>query len=188
MSKTKFKSAVYYKCGSYKQFGKNYCSSHSIREELLNEIVLNSIRAQAHASLDNQDMSRLIDSLDVNIQNDNRKEMDTLKSKQESIARYKKKAYEDFVDEILRKEEYLCYKKEYEQEENRIKEQVGALKEKSFHLDEEIVKHNEYIRQFIQYFDVPELTREIMVELIEYIKIHDNKEIDIKFKFDSPFL
>jgi len=184
MSKTKFKNVAYYKCGSYKQLGKNYCSSHSIREDVLSEIVLHSVRNEAYYSLDKQDITRLTESIETNTINENRKEIDMLKSKLKSIARYKKRAYEDFVDKILRKEEYINYKKEYEQEENTIMERVSSLNEKSLNLDEVLVKHNEYIRRFIQYIDVDALTREIMVELIEYIKIHDSKEIVIKFKFE----
>lgn len=105
-----------------------------------------------------------------------------------TVQKYKKKTYENFVDGILSKEEYLSYKAEYEQQEKNIRskmEQVELEKESFGSAEEE---HEHWMEKFIKYGSLEEVTREMVVELIDKIVIHGDRCIDIVFKYQSPYV
>ena len=104
-----------------------------------------------------------------------------------TVQRYKKKTYENFVDGILSKEEYLSYKAEYEQQEKNVRSKMeqAELEKESFGGAEE--EHEHWMEKFIKYGSLEEVTREIVVELIDKIMIHSDMSMDIIFKYQSPY-
>ena len=113
--------------------------------------------------------------------------IDHLESKVAGIQKYKKKTYENYVDGVLSKEEYIAYKADYEKEEQEIRtkiQEAEAEKESSAETEE---SYENWIEKFIQYGTLTEVTREIVTELIDQIVVNSGKSIDIEFKYQSPY-
>ena len=63
--------------------------------------------------------------------------------------------------------------------------QAELEKEKFGGTEEE---HEHWIEKFIKYGSMEEVTREIVVELIDKIVIHREMSMDINFKYQSPYI
>ena len=46
---------------------------------------------------------------------------------------------------------------------------------------------NSFVSQFVKYRNLPSLTREVVVELIDMIYVHEGEKITIKFKFSDAY-
>ena len=91
--------------------------------------------------------------------------------------------YEDWKNEYITKEEYLEYKQKYEQDIEKTKEIIVNL-DKQKEKQEEIINGNSlWIERFKEHKNIMELDRDIILELIDYIEIHEDKKITIHFKF-----
>ncbi len=191
MSKTTSKigkglKANYFKCGTYKTYGKEVCTSHTIREDALSAIVLEAIKAEARRALVNEDIQEL-SALSKKMQtNSNKREDDKLlQLKIEKTCNYLTQAYEDYVDKILSIEDYMMLKDRYTKEKKQFEIRRSDLDVLHATQCESRLYHNEWVSKFIHYIDIGEITRELMVELIESILIFENKRIEITFRFEK---
>jgi DNA invertase Pin-like site-specific DNA recombinase len=177
-----------YCCKTYKAHGNRFCSSHFVSVEDLEYSVLMKIKEEANKA-HNQKKIDLIDEKEL--EPTKRKDVLTVIKNYEnqlvSIDKYKKKTYEDYVDGILTKEEYLSYKNDYSNKENDINEQIKKLKEEINNKELLNNKYKKWIDKFKQYINIEQLDRIIIVELIEWIKVTKDGEIDVKFKFNNPY-
>ncbi len=99
----------------------------------------------------------------------------------------KKKTYENYVDGVLDKEEYLSYKAEYEKQDKGIREKIQMAEQEKDSFGEAEESYENWIEKFIKYGTLSEVTREIVTELIEKIVVNGDKSIDIVFKYQSPY-
>lgn len=105
-----------------------------------------------------------------------------------SIQKYKKKTYENYVDAILDKEEYLSYKTEYEQQEQNVRDKMEQLEKERNSIEAVEENYENWVESFIKYGELKEITREIIVELVEKIVVYGDNRIDIEFKYQSPYV
>ncbi len=112
--------------------------------------------------------------------------IERLKKELQSVQGYKKKTYENYLEEILNREEYLFYHEEYEQKEKDIRKKIQLAEEEreSFSEDE---FYEKWMEKFIKYGELEEVTREIVTELIDKIVIYGDKSMDIVFRYQSPY-
>lgn len=79
----------------------------------------------------------------------------------------KKKTYENYVDGVLDKEEYLSYKAEYEKQDKDIRAKIQLAEQEKDSFGEAEESYENWIEKFIKYGTLSEVTREIVTELIE---------------------
>ena len=103
------------------------------------------------------------------------------------VQKYKKKTYENYVDGVLDKEEYLSYKAEYEKQDQDIREKIWHAEQEKDNFEETEESFENWIEKFIKYGTLSEVTREIVTEVIDRIVVSRDKSIDIVFKYQSPY-
>ena len=103
------------------------------------------------------------------------------------ISNFKRRLYEDWKNEDITREEYLEYKQKYENDIKRLKQNVVRLKNEKQKYESQNQSHNEWIEEFKKQKGISELSRDIMMELIDCIYVHENGNITIKFKFEDDF-
>ena len=103
----------------------------------------------------------------------------------EKISKLKKCLYEDWKNEYITKEEYFEYKHKYELDIERIKKIIINLKEQKAEQEKIAEKKSKWIENFKRQKNIYELDRDILIELIEYIEVYENKKIKIHFKFTN---
>lgn len=177
-----------YICKTYKQHGKKFCNSHSIKNCDLEELVLNSIKEEARKILSQADVDELkkfevIESSRTNYEFQQRQ----LENQIEKIGNYKKKTYNNFMEELIGKEEYVYYIGEYDRQIKELQLQKENVLEKMKMQDKLDSQHDEWVEAFKNYIDISELTREMVLELINKIEVHEDGMIDIYYRFSNPY-
>ncbi|GAB5616270.1 recombinase family protein [Faecalimonas canis] len=177
-----------YICRTYKQHGKKFCSSHSIKNSELEEIVLNSIKEEAKKILTQADVDELkkfevVESCRINYEF----QLNQMENQIEKVGNYKKKTYNNFMEELIGKEEYMYYTGEYNRQIKELQLQKENLLEKMNMQNELDSRHDEWVEAFKNYIGVSELTREMVLELINRIEVHENGVIDIYYHFSNPY-
>ena len=180
-----------YECGAYHSKGNAICYSHFIKKEVLDSVVKYEIQRQAELALKERDKDELLKAADRRKTMIRHREaleikIERLKKELQSVQGYKKKTYENYLEEILDREEYLFYHEEYEQKEKEIRKKIQLAEEEreSFSEDE---FYEKWMEKFIKYGELEEVTREIVTELIDKIVIYGDKSMDIVFRYQSPY-
>lgn len=181
-----------YECGSYHKKGNTFCYSHFIKKETLDSIVKNEIQRQAKLALKESDKDEILKAADRRKEVERRCEeadqrIERLQKELAGVQKYKKKTYENYVDGVLDKEEYLSYKAEYEKQDQDIREKIRHAEQEKDNFEETEESFENWIEKFIKYGTLSEVTREIVTEVIDRIVVSRDKSIDIVFKYQSPY-
>ena len=174
---------VYYVCNANKH-DKTVCSRHSIREDILGQVIYQTVRHQIDLLLDVDKALRQFENLSW--EKHKLKQLDARIEIQEEVVRKNNTLrlgiYEDLRAGLLDRSEYESLKKELAE---RIDEATAAIeklnKEKREILDG-VSKQQSWIEQFRQYENVTELTRPMVIHLIERINIFEDSNIEIVFR------
>lgn len=179
----------YYICSTYRKKSNQLCTKHSIKVEKLEKAVLQAINFHIDLLIDTDEIVKEIDeSTFQNIKNQNIKTMITAKQSEISkILNFKRALYEDWKNEDITREEYLEYKQKYENDMERLKQNIERLENEKQKSEKQSQSHNAWIEKFKKQKGISELSRDIMLELIDCIYVHENNEITIKFKFEDEF-
>ena len=175
----------YYICGTYRKKSNKLCTKHTIKVQELENAVLEVIKLHIELLVDTENLLEQINkSSTKKLANENMKNIKQAKEKEiEKISNLKRCLYEDWKNEYITKEEYLEYKRKYEQDIEKIKEIMVNL-DKQKEKQEEIINGNsKWIENFKAHKNITELDRDSITELIDYIEVHENKKITIHFKF-----
>lgn len=177
------KRYVYYVCNANKH-DKTVCSRHSIREDVLDQVIYQTVRHQIDLLLDVDKALRQFENLSW--EKHKLKQLDASIEIQEEVVRKNNTLrlgiYEDLRAGLLDRSEYKSLKKELAE---RIDEATAAIeklnKEKREILDG-VSKQQSWVEQFRQYENVTELTRPMVIHLIERINIFEDSNIEIVFR------
>ena len=177
------KRYVYYVCNANKH-DKTVCSRHSIREDVLNQVIYQTVRHQIDLLLDVDKALSQFENLSW--EKHKLKQLDASIEIQEEVVRKNNTLrlgiYEDLREGLLDRAEYESLKIELAE---RIDEATAAIeklnKEKREILDG-VSKQQSWVEQFRQYENVTELTRPMVIHLIERINIFEDSNIEIVFR------
>jgi site-specific DNA recombinase len=182
----------YLRCKLYASApGKKLCTSHSIRLDVLENIVSQKIRGYIKALCDENEMGRKLfqeQGIDERLKSYER-EVDKLSKDIDGRTNALKNLYLDKVRGVLDEAQFLEYntlfkkdKEELEARKNKLVNNIEELKSKANDFDE-------YVKLVKKYKDFIELTSIMVNELIEYIEIGEKdkdtgeQKVKINWKF-----
>lgn len=175
-------------CKTYKTQGKKACISHAVNYEQLKQAVLESIKNEAEKILTPEDIKELEgreEAADSGA--DHAAQLRQIEKEIEQKLMYKKLTYQNYMDGLISKTEYIFYVKEFDQE-------ISALNGKLEHLNTRIAEHSEHeseyqkwVKAFKNYINIDELTRDVILGLIEKIEVNSDSSIMIFYKFKNPY-
>lgn len=179
----------YYICSTYRKKSNKLCTKHTIKEELLEKAVVQAINLHIDLLINTEEIIKQInESSFQNLKNENIDNM--IIAKQNEIAKisnFKRTLYEDWKNADITREEYLEYKQKYENDIERLKLNIERLQNEKQKYENQKQSSNKWIEKFKKQKGITELSREIMMELIDCIYVHDNGNITIRFKFEDEF-
>ena len=185
----------FYVCGTYTRCGSTACTTHYISQKQIEKIVLADILAKARYVIENEEEAR--QEFLRRKETEGTKHLDDARQQlakcQSRLAELKMMTQKVYQDKLLGKvPEDLCLETlgQFRAEEAELTEKVKSLTATL----EQDSKARDDIEEFIcrlkQYADAPELTREMCVDLIEYVVIGDRpkekstpRRIQIYYKF-----
>lgn len=181
------KKYVYYMCSANKKEG--VCSSHRIREDELEKAVVTYLNSYIDELENIQHFLEFIDKLpyqEVNVKRLNMRIVQ-LEEDAQKYEKLKVSVYEDLKDELISKEEYISMKQEFENRRRAALDSIAQIKIEIETLASRNGKHHEWIESFIANKGIEKLERNVVVELIDYIKIYEDKRIEIIFRYADNY-
>ena len=167
-----------FNCGRYNRHGKIACNSHYIKMKDMNAIVLTDIRAMAALVVEDEEAARQKFLAHKEKQNAHQTE---LEKKSLNDGRYRLSELENLIpsiyeDKVLGKiPEAVCVNllEKYQEEQKTLSAEVDMLEAKLSAVKQDERDVEEFIRRLKKYTNVQELTREMALELIEYITVDE---------------
>ena len=181
------KKYIYHVCSTRKNGGN--CSQTGVSENELTRIVLLAIKNHISA------ISNL-ESLMVYIQSLSQKEKEIKKLaagltiRKDEVERYRRlklSVYEDFKEGLLEKDEYRDFNALYSQKIADAEMAVCKLRHEIEIFMNGNSSQEHWISEFKEYRNITELSRKVVVSLIEKIIVTDNGTIDISFMYKDEF-
>ena len=178
----------YYVCSGNKR-DKTSCTSHNIKCDLVESVVLATVQAHIETALDIENAMRSVDALDWEQREVRRldAQLAALEADVEKFSRLKLDMYEDLKSGLISKEEYQSFKADYDLRIADAKRQVPKLVGQRNAIQGGLTDRQSWFAQFRQYANIEKLTRMTIVNLIERIEIDANKEIYVTFRHADQF-
>lgn len=179
----------YYVCQTFRKAGRNLCTKHTIREKQLYDAVLATIQSQIDLAVSKDQLVNDLKSQNVRVAKSSRLEkMLQLKEEEyEKVSRCRIDLYPDWKAGILSKDEYLSLKAKIGEQLEQIEIAIANIKEEISKYQSAPVSENKFISSFLRYRNIQVLTREVIVELIEMIYVHEGGTITIQFKYQDEY-
>ena len=172
-------------CGTYKRHGKGYCTPHTLPLHVLEEIIRNDLRTIIQNV---NDIQRLVANSSFpypKAEESARMEFVRVKAELERVQKLKKSVYEDYKDEMISKKEYVAYREDYLKKEELYKKQAAALEEKMKESVTKDVFQTPWLKRLLEMKEIENLDREVIVEMVDQIVVHENRKIKISYNFGN---
>lgn len=179
----------YYRCSTARKMKKSACGNHTIRIDKMQHTVMVTIQKMVELAVQ---MSEALSKINRNPQrvkeSDHlRQSLETLTSQREKVYRMQLDLYPDWKSGVITQQEYLALKANIAEKiavlDTKIENVKKTLDAYAHGIDDE----NAFITAFKKYENFTELTRGMLVELVDEILVHDNASIDVNFKFADAY-
>ena len=189
-------------CGNYrKHVGEEKCTPHSIREVVLDEIVLEEINKALYYARNNT--KEFTDYISKKTSSQYRKELNAktveLSKAEKRIVELKslfKRLYEDNVLGRISDEQYRMLSLDYNDEQKELEQSIPDLQKEIDTLKSECTNVQKFLDVVKKYVCVQELTPEVLRTFISKIVVHEREkkhsqtspqQVDIYFRYIGTF-
>jgi DNA invertase Pin-like site-specific DNA recombinase len=185
MSRSQVKGTVYYFCRTYKDQSKAACTKHAVKHNRLEAAVLYAIQQQVYLAVCYSAMIAHINTLPLQKSQSIRLTalIEAKEKERAKIMRYKQSIYQDWKDGEITHSDYRHMSEDYERQISAIDTVLNNLTAERAELQNGIDTENPFLATFREYENIDKLTREVLIGLVELIKVHENGNISVKFKF-----
>lgn len=178
------KTTFYVRCNTYAcNTHLHLCTPHSNNLEKLTNYVMEQVKARCREFLDENMYMNVANSSKDTILKDRlnfKNEILVLEKKIKDIDKIIDKLYEDKCKGLLEDEDFTrLYSKQTEMRKN-INDRIKCL-QKQIENEDSLVDINKLIKDFV---GLKEITRTMLVSLVDRIEVSEDKEITIYYKFN----
>lgn len=183
-----------FKCGKHARYGKGVCSSHYIIEEIIERIILEDIQSMITLTVDEDEARKKFMERKAGYRGtvtaQNKKRTAEIEHRITELGSLIQKIYEDRL--LGKVPEDLCMEllEKYQVEKKDLQSELDDIRTRQELENQDERDVEEFIRRLKKYAGVKTLTREMALELIEYVTVdkcvpHSNapRTIHIYYKF-----
>lgn len=175
----------FYRCSKYKNTSSKSCTSHTIREHILKELVLQNIKQVLSYIRSYEDLfikQKLETSLEEQnkIDNINKKLLSQYEKRIKDIDNLIQHIYEDNISGKITDERFTTLSLNYEKEQKELKSKVKELANKLDTTKQQELDLTSFVSKVKQYTEISELTPEIINELIDKIYVYQSEKVNGK--------
>ncbi|MBJ6361209.1 recombinase family protein [Paenibacillus sp. GCM10012307] len=189
MTRSAVRGNVYYYCRTYKDQSKAACTKHTMKHNHLEQAVLYAIKQQVYIAVSLSEMVSRINKAPLQ-KNQSIRLNERIASKEKElskISRYKQSIYQDWKDGEISYKDYHQMKEDYEQQIEAINEVIRNLEEEKAVFENGVDVENPFLATFRKYENINKLIRDILIELVDTIKVYENGNISVKLKFANEY-
>lgn len=175
----------FYRCSKYKNTSSKSCTSHTIREHILKELVLENIK-QVLSYISSYEDLFIKQKLETSLEE--QKKIDSINK--ELLSQYEKRIkdidnliqhiYEDNISGKITDERFTTLSLNYEKEQKELKSKVKELANKLDITKQQELDLTSFVSKVKQYTEISELTPEIINELIDKIYVYQSEKVNGK--------
>ena len=184
----KGKRYIYYQCSGSKQ-NKGSCTSHNLRDEKLYNIVRNALQMQIQIVMEEAEFVESIRQAQQEPYRVRRieRQIRQLTAEKAHTQGIKEKLYGDYAEEILTREDFLNYNELYSKRIEEYDRKITELEAERQNLQ---TAPNAYpfLDVYRKYRKLEEITRPMIVELIEKIEVYEGNRVEITFRFQDEIV
>ena len=175
----------FYRCSKYKNTSSKSCTSHTIREHILKELVLENIKQILSYICSYEDLfikQKLETSLEEQkkIDSINKKLLSQYEKRIKDIDNLIQHIYEDNISGKITDERFTTLSLNYEKEQKELKNKVKELANKLDTTKQQELDLTSFVSKVKQYTEISELTPEIINELIDKIYVYQSEKVNGK--------
>ncbi|MCT4543768.1 MAG: recombinase family protein [Vallitalea sp.] len=169
---------IYYVCRTYRMYGKDKCSSHSIKAYELEDLILNEINE--HISRCEITIKDYDTNMEIDLYNNKIKK---LKDEKQKILSLKQSIYEDWKLGDLTKKEYQFFNEDYTNQEISLDVKIDNIYSEIDKVKDQLSVNTNFKEVLQKNNKIEKLDRTILLELIDIIRIYDDNTIEIDWNF-----
>ena len=188
----------YYMCTSYSEYGKDRCSSHYIRYDVIYAVVLGRLQywiAQVHKKDDGKLLQHLLKSGDKQREKETasaKKELTRIEKRLQELDNLFVKMYEDRAKEAITDRNFAMLSAKYQEEQTQLENKKCELQSKLDKSAQDADGAQKWLSLIRKYTELTELTAPLLNELIDKIVVHEaendengnrTQEIEIFYRF-----
>lgn len=180
---------AHYECSTYVGRRAVRCTAHRTRSDAIEEKVLRALQLHIQVALDYEKLIAKMNesNADKRIRKELEKSIQSVTLKLRAVSQKRTRLYEDFADGILSDEEYAYAKTSFDERWETLNRQLDELTAKKSQYSETMSGENKWIRQMKSVEVTDTLTKAIADATIENVFIHENKAVEIIFKYHDIF-
>ena len=183
----KYRKGMYgiYPCGGYIDSRRARCSRHYIRASEVEDAVYAAIREQLAQAADMEEtMARMKGgSGEKNRLDAFRARISRLMQEISKTNARRQGLYEDYVSGMLDEGEYQYARKEYEDRAGRLNRELDEARKEKEQFQAVFSRDNRWLRKIRMADGAAELTDEIIGELVDEVRIFEDRRVEIVFKY-----
>lgn len=166
-----------YTCGYHARYGKNYCTTHTINGKVLEALVITDIQSKLQFIVDEDKARKQFLEKKSGIRSNQtasdvkrKREIEYRISELDTLTQ---SVYENMV--LGKVPEDVCLKliEKYQAENTQLQTELATIQERLEAIDQDERDVDEFIRRLKKYAGFEVLTREMLLELVEYITIEE---------------
>jgi DNA invertase Pin-like site-specific DNA recombinase len=178
----------YYVCSAHRT-NKSVCSTHMINSDICEKAVL--VALQTHtASL--VSMERIADNANNHVysQGHVRRLTKRIEAKREEANKnnnFRLSLYESYKDGVIPREDFINFKANYDVKIKEAEAVIESIENEIESIVTNKTDKNDWLKLFTEYMDARELSRKMVVELIEKVNVHEKKRIELSFRYFNEY-
>ena len=187
-----------YTCGYHSRYGKDHCSSHRIYTDVLTELIVADIRSKIQLTVDEEKARKQflekksgLNNAQTTRETKRKREIEKRLAELETLIQ---SVYENMVLGKVAEDMCIGLLEKYQAEKKKLQSEFDVIQTSLDTIVQDENDVEEFIRRLKKYVGFETLTREMALELIEYITVDEYtrgsdkpREIHIYYKFlDKP--
>ena len=177
-------SKEYFVCATYRKI-KGGCSSHQIRNVVIEEALLDDIRRITAFAREHEDeflqmvTQKTKTALDRSLR-ENKRELEQATQRIRKLDEIIQRLYEDNIEGKISDERFTKMSANYEAEQNTLEQRVAELRASIATEKESALNADHFLSLVRKYTEIPELTAEIIREFVERVYVYKVEKVDGK--------
>ncbi len=178
-----------YECSTHHGRRAVKCTAHRIRHVLVEEKVLHALQLHIQTALDYEKLIAQMNesNADKKLRGQMNNAIQSVTIKLRGVSEKRTRLYEDFADGVLSEEEYAYAKTAFDERWAALNRQLDELVMRRNTYTETMSGENKWIRQMKSVEVSERLTKEIVDATVEKVFIHEDKTLEIIFKYHDVF-
>lgn len=174
-------------CSKYKRHRAKECSRHSIKEEELNQYIINDLRLKSTQVVDLEKISKAVKGKKKKSNNNSMiNEITDIEKRLGVIKETLKSLYLDKLKGVVSESDFMDFSKDFNEERDILGKRLEMLNSKINRNEQKLKDNDRLLRKVKSIVEFEEITKAMILELVEKIEIFDDKTIKIHYKFINP--